>query len=534
MKKIVKYIYLIAFTVIISLIGILTVLNIDRPDQNEIATIEKRQPVKRPVWKWNKYTMTRYFNQLDSYINDNFSLRTKLTRIYSKILYSAGISAKPGKVIIGKNGMLFLGNDFNKVIDQTYGKRLLTNVELSQLKTYFSSRQLFVDTLGIPFYLVILPNKETIYSEYLPYSDKPSKKCFLTQISDPDFGVNVISLQDAVMKGKIQYRDLLYYKTDSHWSEIGAYLAYDELIKQIHPKFPKLNSLHFDKNNFNIVPYYGRHDLKDMLYLNISIPDFAVCLSNFHNWDLGLMKIDETGIEKEMASTQNVSTFEHCVIINPNKPYTLLLFKDSFSWNLSPYLNNTFGKIIYCYYQNFGWNQYKELVKKYKPDLVLYETIQRELPTYASISARSLEEMKETKNVEWSSIKKFFGKDLLSGVKGNYQIDELNVINNDFCFESIGNDPHFILPPINIPSRKKVKIEVVLDVPNKTIAQIFYIIGHEAHNGKQSISQNIKEGFSSIDFLVPEKNIDGSKLRFDPGSELGWYKISSVEVFISD
>jgi hypothetical protein len=534
MKPVIKYIYLIVFSVLISGIGVLTVLNIGKTSEDQFIKIEKRNPVNKPKWEWDPGSMDSYFLNCDSYLNDDFSLRSYLTGLYSRLLFSVGVSSKPEKVVLGKNGILFLGNDFNRVLDQTAGKRMLTDEEFKQLKKYFTLRKLILDSLGIPMYLTIIPNKETVYSEYLPFNIKYSKNNFLSQIMNLNFGIDIISLEKALIEGKNKYDDHLFYKTDNHWSEIGAYIAYVDLIKQLSPKFPKIHPLILEKENFIIKPYFGRHDLKDLLYLKNSIEDFSATMQNIKGWDTGLVKIDSKGNIKEIDSTQVVTTFEQCVVVNSHKPYTLLLFKDSFSWCLSPYLNNTFGKIIYCYYQNFGLIQFKELVKKYKPDLVIYETIQRDLLNYVWLSNKSDSEIIEAKDNKWSSACILHGRELFDGVKSTYQVEDLEVVQNKLYFKATGNDPQIILPSIDLPKNQKIRIKVELYSPKETTVQLYYVTGKGIHNGKQCINRNIMRGFSTIDFILPENNINGSMLRLDPGFYTGRYEISLVEYFVSD
>lgn len=534
MRPVFKYIYLIIFSVLISGIGILTFINVGRTPSELLIKFEKRNPTKKPVWKWDAKKMDNYFPQLDAYINDNFALRTKLIENYSTILYPLKVAVNSDRAVIGKNGFLFLGNNFNRVLDQTTGKRLLTNDELSKIKNYFGKRKTFLDSLGIHFYLTIVPNKEIVYQEYLPYYIKASENKFLTQLKEPYWGIDVIGLEKAIIESKINWGDSLYYKTDSHWSEIGAYVAYIELIKYLSARFNKIRPIILTKENFHIQEYYADHDLTNLLYLRKKIKDFYIPFDMPDDCKQSLQKIDDKGIESTVPSSSIVSTFEHCIIINKNKPYTLLLFKDSFSYKLSTYLNNTFGKIIYCYYRDFNFDQFKELVDTHKPDLVIYESVQRDIPFYAALNNYSATPVIQTNNSKWKSFKKFTGKELAESVRYTYQIENITVNQNNLSFDAVDNDPQFLLPSVELDQQVLLKIKINLSSPDATIAQIYYLTDGKQHNGKQCITSNVIDGNSTLEFVVSEKKINGTQLRFDPGNISGKYTVSSVEYFIAN
>ena len=373
-----------------------------------------------------------------------------------------------------------------------------------------------------------------VYQEYLPSYIKASENKFLVQLKELNLGIDLISLEKAIIESKQIWGDSLYYKTDSHWSEIGAYVGYIELIKHLSSKFNKILPLILTKGNFHIQEYYADHDLTNLLYLRKKIKDFYIPFDIPDDCEKNLQKIDEKGIESIVPSSGIVSTFEHCIIVNKNKPYTVLLFKDSFSYKLSKYLNNTFGKIIYCYYRDFNFDQFKELVETHKPDMVIYESIQRDIPNYALLNNYSATPPTQTSSTKWKSIKKFTGKELAENVRYTYQIENLNVNKNNLSFNATDNDPQFLLPSIELDQNLQLKIKINLSSPDETIAQIYYLTKGSQHNGKQCITSNVIDGNSTLEFVISEKKINGAQLRFDPGNKTGKYIVSSVEYFIAN
>lgn len=150
-----------------------------------------------------------------------------------------GTSPSEG-VVLGKEGWLFFSE-----ADPT------TSIKSSHLRERpFSKRELFnhamrlkkvTDNLkqfGISFYLIIAPDKQTIYPEYLPDHFGPvAKKTRRTQFMNY-LAVRYPELNDVVMDLTPKMRGhkndgQLYFKTDTHWSYLGAFVAYKLIAERL-------------------------------------------------------------------------------------------------------------------------------------------------------------------------------------------------------------------------------------------------------------------------------------------------------------
>jgi alginate O-acetyltransferase complex protein AlgJ len=390
MKKFIRYIYIVVFAFLISTIGVLSVLKVEVISEDEFVKVEKRKPAVKPHWSWEINAIKTYFPQMESFVNDNFSFRSELVGMKSKIGLMLGMSNFSEKVVIGKNGFLFLGNAHDRVIDQVRGKKKFSKKKLSDWQKAFQQKKEYLLKKGIPLYIAIAPNKHSIYPEYLPDNIKPSSTNELQQIIGSNVGLDIINLEDALLREKKKWGNLLYHKTDTHWNVIGSYLGYCDIVRRLQLKLSDLKVLNIEQRDFSSVPSKQGGDLACMLNVAGAVDDPVISFKTNNQWSENLIKMNFDGDTLPVTFLQHIGAFEQCVIINPDRPYTLLLLKDSFSSWMVPYLNQTFGRVVYCHYAQTAGIELTKLVEKYKPDAVLYEVVERNIDLEAKAPSESL------------------------------------------------------------------------------------------------------------------------------------------------
>ncbi|MCP4157897.1 MAG: hypothetical protein GY757_59860, partial [bacterium] len=176
-----------------------------------------------------------------AYYNDNFIFRDTL--VHSHLLFKFrcfGVSAVP-KVIIGKEGWLFMGKENKTPGSAGYFSSIqpFTRLQLEQWRVALEERQKWLANRGIFYLFIPTPDKSIIYPEYLPDSLRPfyrrSRVDQLVQYLEKHSSVPVVKLKDALLAGKKENR--LYFKTDSHWNDYGACIAYGEIMKRVDAIF---------------------------------------------------------------------------------------------------------------------------------------------------------------------------------------------------------------------------------------------------------------------------------------------------------
>jgi hypothetical protein len=337
---------------------------------------EKRLPATKPVWIWQKTIVENYFPKLETYFNDVFPFRYSLIELYTSIYFKIGVSVKPDNIKIGKNGFLFLGNNISRVIDFITGKNLFTGNELKKWNNSFEYKKKYLEQRGIAFHLIFVPCKHSIYSEYLPDFIIPSDHNRLQQLIDSKPDYHIINTKQALLNAKKEWGDQLFYKSDSHWTEIGAYYAYLEIIKQLKPEFPDIQPIVLNKNNFKKIFYDWHGSMAGFMNLEAIIDDSIFTIVNVSNWNENVVRTNFAGDKLDVNEYPIIAYLDKSLVVNIKKKYTVLLLRDSYSMMLAPMFNNTFGKMIYCHYDQPEAIEFTNLVEKNKPDIVLFETVE--------------------------------------------------------------------------------------------------------------------------------------------------------------
>ncbi|HEX3862952.1 MAG TPA: sulfotransferase family 2 domain-containing protein [Stellaceae bacterium] len=105
-----------------------------------------------------------------------------------------------GSVIDGKNSYLFLGNDNNRIIDQTVGKCALSRLFLQKWFSFHYDVKISVEQRGAKYFYIIAPNKETSLREFLP--------------DDIVYQQNGPTPTNQLLAAHEHHKDFLYYDPD--------------------------------------------------------------------------------------------------------------------------------------------------------------------------------------------------------------------------------------------------------------------------------------------------------------------------------
>lgn len=218
---------------------------------------------------------------------------------------------------------------------------------------------------------MIAPNKEDIYGEFynpkiLQTSDKDRVQQLKEYLETEDSGVSILYPLEVLLYKKTA-GDLLYWKQDTHWNTYGAYWAYLEWMKELKNQGVNIDILALEQMSFESVTHTGG-DLARMLQMNQTNEEDTSDYLNpvpLEGWKY-----------KTVEERKNKSgTPEFIRTIYPGKPYKVLIFRDSFSTALLPYISSTFGEVIYIW--DHDLNSHIDIIRQEKPDIILHEIVSR-------------------------------------------------------------------------------------------------------------------------------------------------------------
>lgn len=198
-------------------------------------------------------------DKVDRYMNQKFGFRNKLVNLYNGIKYQVFSEGGNNQVIVGKDDWLF----FASALSDYNGQDLLTDAEIDKIARILSMVQKNVEDKGGKFLFVSAPNKMEIYGEYMPYyhieysGDGNYEKLFLRL---DDIGVNNVDLKELLKSEKVNRDYLIYYKTDSHWNDLGAAIAYENIMKYLNKDYIELS------DSYEIIYNAYKSDLDKMIF----------------------------------------------------------------------------------------------------------------------------------------------------------------------------------------------------------------------------------------------------------------------------
>lgn len=305
----------------------------------------------------------KYFSD---YFNDHFGLRNWLI-VSDRWIRFKVFNVSPNKAVtVGKNEWLFYTPDINYI--DSINAQGFSQGELEQIRDNFLKIEERFNKKGIKFYFLLAPNKQSIYPEFLPdYMKKVRPDSRLDQLSsflEKDGRVNFVNPKKELLEMKKTAPVFLKY--DTHWNDLGAFVAYQKLFQKINKDFETIKA-------------------KEM-------GDFEISIRDTPNNDLvGQMGV--TGNFKEVGPSfkdkngKATIVFEDCPdkfigcpvtireVADP-KLLKLVMYRDSFGVGLIPFVAEHF-KRSYFYWGGTPFPMSE--VDKEKPDIVIMELVEREL-----------------------------------------------------------------------------------------------------------------------------------------------------------
>lgn len=319
---------------------------------------ENRVLFEKPIFSLK--TIKTYAKDYENYFNDNLAFKNEIRKIRAYgLYYGLGTSAND-RVIVGKNGWLFYNSIItekeNNSVKDYQRNNYYTKEEKENIKNILNSDNEYLKKKGIKYYILVGPNKEIVYNDYMPKTIKINEENEYSRTED------LISYLSKEFKNIIYPKKPLnenrsiadtYYKYDTHWNYYGGYIASMELMKLIDNNF-KNADITIEKDNT-----YG--DLGTMNITNIINEEPIV--NNFYD------NVEYTCNEKE------IDLLKECSSKNALYNDTLLIIGDSFRNATIPYFAKLYKNVIVIH--RTYYETHKDAIDKYKPNIVINVVVER-------------------------------------------------------------------------------------------------------------------------------------------------------------
>lgn len=353
-------IIIIVFLIIISIPQLLFFLinNYISLNNRESETLEAK-----PEFSFKN--IDSYFNDFSKYYDENLPFRQYIRKLYANMRFYLFRESLNDVVLIGKNDgeksltWLFYKNDNDGKNPVREAQGILTYSEqekLNILNNIIENTEKLKEK-NIELYYVIIPNKENVYKEKLPdninivnnYNRTEELVGYLKEKN-----INIIYPIEELKNGKNIVQT--YWRQDTHWNDYGAFIGLKKIMNEIEPT-------------------YNEFDIK----LNISDPEIIykdlVNLSEikdiFRDNKINVEYKNQIDFYIEERTMKDILRFTYCGEAKYDK--TVIILGDSFRETFVKYFSKIYKKVVYVHISDYK----KEMIEKYKPDIVIFETVER-------------------------------------------------------------------------------------------------------------------------------------------------------------
>lgn len=328
---------------------------------------ENRYLAKKPEFSIQSLYEGEYTKEYETYITDQFVLRDQwiAMKVYAeKALLKKDING----VFFGKDGYLIERQTEDEIKEATLKKNETT---IEQFVKQYEDK-LNIEVMLVPTASEVLSDKLPKYAVF--YDQDPLMNTIYQNIG----AAHAVDVRDTLREHK---EESIYYRTDHHWTTLGAYYAYEQWAKQV-------GFTPYQPDDFIIEEatkeFYGT------LYSKVNIPMEADSIFLYHLND----KIEYRVMlneKKDLGGLYDRSKLEekdkYSVLLGGNNSYVtidtnikngrkLLVIKDSYAHSFVPFAANHYESTIMLDYRYYNGST-KELIQKegITDVLILYNSI---------------------------------------------------------------------------------------------------------------------------------------------------------------
>lgn len=302
---------------------------------------------------------------------------------------------KPGlvwnHVMVGYDGYMF----YEDTKEDFLGTSVLNGSVYERAKEMLKSSQQWAQQHGMKFYIVIAPNKNTVYPDYMPdgYTMASYRRYdqFVKLINDA--GITAVDLRGAMSQAvKASPQRNLYYKYDTHWNNHAGFIAYQTTMNMIRKDFP--GAVLHQKSEYQI--NYAETYMKDQAYylgqysyykdygpvytLKSGTPATLVDYEPKQAWGQFTFAY-ECPSGRDRGYSDKLYWLQYRNDTNVNAPNAYIL-RDSYSIAMIPFLKDSFK--VSTYNWTFSLNSCKSEILATDTDVIIAIIAERNLKNYVN------------------------------------------------------------------------------------------------------------------------------------------------------
>ncbi len=305
-----------------------------------------------------------------AWFEDHFGFRSTLVEWNARFEYFVLAVSPSPSVVRGRQHWLYYGE--RDAIEDHVSRSPLTPGEVAAWRDTVVRSRDWLRSRGIAYVFTIAPDKHVIYPEYFPpTARRVGSSLRMDQVLDAVAGSGVaVDVRPAVLVAKSQER--VYHRSDSHWNPRGALVAYQQIIAALRAQTGR------------VLPAWKRSDFEDL-----ERPIEELDLARMMGLRRVLRETDDVLIPRrprlarvvEPAGAPSTAELGRVVTEIPGSGLPrAVIFRDSFTTALVPFLSEHFSRTVYLWQKDFV----PEQVAREGADVVIYEIAGRHLYNFVA------------------------------------------------------------------------------------------------------------------------------------------------------
>ncbi len=335
LKKLLQYPVMLAFFLFI---GLFTVYDLTQTNR-EYSEFENKYLAQKPPFTMKAFLSNEWTQDYETYINDQFVRRDDWITIKS-MAETLLLKIENNGIAYGSDGYMF--EKFQSITGDQFQRNLDYMMQFVQ-----AHPQDHITLSLIPNAYMILPNK---LPEGLVNVDQSAVITDVTQqVNDLGTTAAAVDFTDALSRHSDEY---IYYRTDHHWTTLGAYYAYAEYVRSLGMESAELSQLEGQE----VSGFYGTYFSKAKKFNAIPdtityypIPDAGVTVDGEEKD--GFYDLEKFQVRDKYAAFlwgNNGYTVLKSGVRTPaegESPSRILVIKDSYANSFVPFLLYNFDEV---------------------------------------------------------------------------------------------------------------------------------------------------------------------------------------------
>ena len=299
---------------------------------------------------------TTFPKRFEEWLSDNLPFKTQFIEMYRGFQLRSGMDFEQSDVIRGEADNLF----YRVTVENYKGIQRFSDEELASIRDNLSGFFHMMENQGTECLFYIAPDKEQVYSRYMPER--------IRRVSEESRGDQTAAwlrekLRQPVLYPKaeltiLSQSDPVYFDTDTHWNELGGYIAAGQIKAAFTQQEAALTVPDYQ--------YYNEDgkDLAMILGLSDLIPEKNAVMIDF-----------DDGIKTRKRETLDYGRIQRFTSDAPNHK-KLMIIGDSFSEYFMRSAIHEVDEVLFITYGQLSLIDFEAEA----PDYVVVMLVERNLP----------------------------------------------------------------------------------------------------------------------------------------------------------